>query len=74
MKSDGHRWIFLPLVLLLVWCVARRPPEERWRTALTQQVGFVQPTSWEDEKVGRLCFVNPRTTIEHVRAILDLAA
>ena len=48
--------------------------EAWWRTALTQQVGFVQPTSWEGEKVGRLCFVNPRTTIEHVRAILDLAA
>ena len=48
--------------------------EAWWRTALAQQVGFVQPTSCEDEKVGRLCFVNPRTTIEHVRAILDLAA
>jgi alpha-1,6-mannosyltransferase len=25
----------LPLVLLLVWCIARRPPEQRWRTAFT---------------------------------------
>ena len=48
--------------------------ETWWRRALARQVGFVQPTSWEGEKVGRLCFVNPRTTIEHVRAILDLAA
>jgi hypothetical protein len=24
--------------------------------------------------VARLCFVNPRTTVEHVRAILDVAA
>jgi len=31
----------------------------------------VQPTSWEDEKVARLCFVNPSTTIEHVLPILD---
>jgi alpha-1,6-mannosyltransferase len=25
----------LPLVLLLVWCIARRRPEDRWRVALT---------------------------------------
>ena len=48
--------------------------EAWWRRALERQVGFVQPTTWEDEKVARLCFVNPRTTVEHVRAILDVAA
>jgi alpha-1,6-mannosyltransferase len=25
----------LPLILLLVWCIARRPPQERWRVAIT---------------------------------------
>jgi alpha-1,6-mannosyltransferase len=25
----------LPLILLLVWCIARRPPEQRWRPAIT---------------------------------------
>jgi glutamate/tyrosine decarboxylase-like PLP-dependent enzyme len=44
--------------------------ETWWRRALEAQVGFVQPSSWEGEKVARLCFVNPRTTIDHVRAIL----
>jgi L-2,4-diaminobutyrate decarboxylase len=48
--------------------------ETWWRRALERQVGFVQPTTWEGEKVARLCFVNPRTTVEHVRAILDVAA
>jgi glutamate/tyrosine decarboxylase-like PLP-dependent enzyme len=48
--------------------------EAWWRRALGRQVGFVQPTTWEGEKVARLCFVNPRTTVEHVRAILDVAA
>ena len=48
--------------------------EAWWRRALERQVGFVQPTTWEGEKVARLCFVNPRTTLEHVRAILDVAA
>jgi len=48
--------------------------EAWWRRALREQVGFVQPTTWEGEKVARLCFVNPRTTIDHVRAILELAA
>ncbi|MDP9300289.1 MAG: PLP-dependent decarboxylase, partial [Actinomycetota bacterium] len=41
-----------------------------WRRLLDAQVAFVQPTSWEGERVARLCFVNPTTTIEHVRAIL----
>ena len=41
-----------------------------WRRVLDAQVAFVQPTSWEGERVARLCFVNPSTTIEHVRAIL----
>ncbi|HEY7660598.1 MAG TPA: aminotransferase class V-fold PLP-dependent enzyme [Actinomycetota bacterium] len=48
--------------------------EAWWRRALADQVGFVQPTSWEGERVARLCFVNPRTTIGHVRAILDTTA
>jgi L-2,4-diaminobutyrate decarboxylase len=42
-----------------------------WRRILRDHVAFVQPTVWEGEKVARLCFVNPRTTIGHVRAILD---
>jgi glutamate/tyrosine decarboxylase-like PLP-dependent enzyme len=45
--------------------------EAWWRRLLEGQVAFVQPTSWQGEKVARLCFVNPRTTIEQVRAILD---
>jgi glutamate/tyrosine decarboxylase-like PLP-dependent enzyme len=44
--------------------------ERWWRRLLDAQVGFVQPSSWEGEKIARLCFVNPRTTIDHVRAIL----
>ena len=45
--------------------------EAWWRRLLEDQVAFVQPTSWQGEKVARLCFVNPRTTIDQVRAILD---
>jgi len=45
-----------------------------WRRLLDAQVAFVQPTSWEGERVARLCFVNPNTTIEHVRAILGTMA
>ena len=45
--------------------------EAWWRRLLEDQVAFVQPTSWEGQKVARLCFVNPRTTIEIVRAVLD---
>jgi L-2,4-diaminobutyrate decarboxylase len=45
--------------------------ERWWRRLLDEQVGFVQPTSWEGEKVARLCFVNPRTGPEHVLPVLD---
>jgi glutamate/tyrosine decarboxylase-like PLP-dependent enzyme len=44
--------------------------ENWWRRLLDAQIAFVQPTSWRGEKVARLCFVNPRTTLDHVRAIL----
>ena len=48
--------------------------EAWWRRTLDAQVGFVQPTTWMGEKVARLCFVNPGTTVEHVRAVLDQMA
>jgi glutamate/tyrosine decarboxylase-like PLP-dependent enzyme len=38
---------------------------------LARQIAFVQPTSWEGEKVMRFCFVNPRTRQDDVVAILD---
>jgi L-2,4-diaminobutyrate decarboxylase len=44
--------------------------ERWWKSLLEAQIAFVQPTSWNGEKVARLCFLNPRTTIEHVRAII----
>jgi glutamate/tyrosine decarboxylase-like PLP-dependent enzyme len=45
--------------------------ETWWRRALESQIGFVQPTTWMGEKVARLCFVNPKTELGDVRAILD---
>jgi glutamate/tyrosine decarboxylase-like PLP-dependent enzyme len=42
--------------------------------ALDDQLAFVVPTSWHGETVLRFCFVNPLTTIEDVRAILDSLA
>jgi len=47
------------------------PDYERWwKRLLAAQIAFVQPTSWQDEQVARLCFVNPRTTMDHVLAVL----
>jgi L-2,4-diaminobutyrate decarboxylase len=48
--------------------------ETWWKRLLDAQIGFVQPTSWNSEKLARLCFLNPRTTIDHVRAILGTMA
>ena len=38
---------------------------------LDEGLAFVVPTSWKGETVLRFCFVNPRTTVEDVRIILD---
>jgi len=48
--------------------------DEWWRRLLDAQIAFVQPTSWNGEKVARLCFVNPRTSLDTVRAILGTMA
>jgi glutamate/tyrosine decarboxylase-like PLP-dependent enzyme len=48
--------------------------EAWWRRLVNAQIAFVQPTSWNGEKVARLCFVNPRSTIDHVRAVLGTMA
>jgi L-2,4-diaminobutyrate decarboxylase len=48
--------------------------EAWWRRLLEAQIAFVQPTTWKGEKLARLCFVNPRTTIDHVRAVLGTMA
>jgi len=45
---------------------------QRWSDqALADGLAFVTPTTWADETVLRFCFVNPLTTIEDVRLILD---
>jgi glutamate/tyrosine decarboxylase-like PLP-dependent enzyme len=38
---------------------------------LAEARAFVLPTTWEGERVLRLCFVNPRTPLELVRDLLD---
>lgn len=49
-----------------------RDDYDRWADGLLRdQVAFVRATSWQGGPVMRLCFVNPRTTIEMVRPLLD---
>lgn len=38
---------------------------------LMDQRGFCLPTRWKGETVGRFVFINPRTTIEDVRDLID---
>jgi len=45
-----------------------------WQTLLDRETAFVQPTTWDGERVARLCIVNPRTTLDHVRPVLDAMA
>ena len=47
---------------------------DRWAEALrTSGTAFVMPTTVEGETVARLAIVNPRTTLEDVRIVLDAA-
>jgi glutamate/tyrosine decarboxylase-like PLP-dependent enzyme len=48
--------------------------EAWWRRLVDAQIAFVQPTTWRGEKIARLCFINPRTTLDHVRAVLGTMA
>jgi glutamate/tyrosine decarboxylase-like PLP-dependent enzyme len=48
---------------------------QRWSAKLlADQVGFVTPTKWEGETVGRLAFLHPHTTLEIVDEILATTA
>jgi len=52
-----------------------RPRYDAWSAELlARQIGFVVPTSWEGEPVGRFAFLHPHTTIEMVQEILDTLA
>jgi len=43
----------------------------RWSTTLlTDQIGFVTPTSWEGVPAARLCFLHPGTTLTMIEEIL----
>ncbi|MCU1490344.1 MAG: putative aromatic amino acid decarboxylase [Acidimicrobiaceae bacterium] len=52
-----------------------RPDYEAWSARLlADQIGFVLPTTWEDEPVARLAFLHPDTELDTVREILDSMA
>jgi glutamate/tyrosine decarboxylase-like PLP-dependent enzyme len=74
---DGLELVMEPeLSVVLFRRLGWRPDdyESWWRRLLEAQIAFVQPTSWKGEQVARLCFINPRTTIDHVRAVLGTLA
>lgn len=48
---------------------------QRWSAGLlADQTGFVTPTVWEGETVGRFCFLHPATTLSIVAEILATMA
>lgn len=65
-----------PSLSVVLWRVPGWGPTDY--TAMQQrllqaQVGFVTPTSWLGETVGRFAFINPLTTFEIVQEIFDVA-
>jgi glutamate/tyrosine decarboxylase-like PLP-dependent enzyme len=76
-RRDGLELVMDPELSVLLFRRLGWSPEDYeawWPELLHRQIGFVQPTTWAGEKVARLCFVNPLTTVDHVRAILDTMA
>ena len=52
-----------------------KPDYEAWSARLlSNQIGFVTPTTWEGETVARFAFLHPNTTVEMIRQILDTMA
>jgi aromatic-L-amino-acid/L-tryptophan decarboxylase len=52
-----------------------KPDYDAWSAQLlSDQIGFVTPTTWEGETVARFAFLHPNTTVEMVREILDTMA
>jgi aromatic-L-amino-acid decarboxylase len=52
-----------------------RDDYEKWSARLLEdQVGFVVPTTWEDEPVGRLALLHPDTTVEMIGEIFATMA
>lgn len=52
-----------------------RAAYEAWSTKLlTDQIGLVTPTTWEDEPVGRLALLHPDTSIAIIEEILATLA
>jgi aromatic-L-amino-acid decarboxylase len=48
---------------------------ESWSARLLDdQIGFVEPTTWESEPVGRLALLHPDTTVEMIEEILGTMA
>ena len=51
------------------------PDYQRWSNQLLEDgTAFVLPTLVSGEPALRFCFVNPRTTIDHVTSLLDSLA
>lgn len=71
--SDHLELVVEPELSVLVFRRLGWGPEDyrAWSTQLlADQVGFVVPTSHRGEMVLRICIVNPRTTLDDVRAVL----
>lgn len=73
-ELDHVELIREPMLSIVLFRRVGWSPEDyqRWsRRLLADQVALVTPTKWEGETVARFAFLNPNTTIEIVREVLD---
>lgn len=73
-SRDGLELLEAPEISVVLFRRTGWEPADyaRWcEELLADQTAFILPTTWKGEKVMRFCFVNPRTTMEDVRTVLD---
>ena len=76
-KHDKFELVLEPTLSVVLW------RHKEWTasdyasmqdTLLDQQIGFVTPTSWQGETVGRFAFIHPHTTLDMVVAMFEAIA
>ena len=63
-----------PMLSVVLWRRKGWTPQDYkdlQQRLLDTQVGFVTPTSWQGETIGRFAFIHPHTTLHMVKQILD---
>ncbi len=74
---DDFELVQEPTLSVVLWRHKNWTPVDYARmqdTLLDQQIGFVTPSAWQGETVGRFAFIHPHTTLDMVVAMFEAIA